>query len=464
MSRRRLNRVCGKSLFTIFILGAFGRSLPILVNVTTCLDDIYNHLEDLHLIPRNRRSQFYFTADGQQVTSGSTLHSLGIGPLSHLSLRIRILGGADEEADRPTKKKVKRKPKPKPTTAARAAEGDNTDPEDKDFTSGATSDSDSEASITMTNEEIANSLPTKTSTLAPRRKAPSKKDKGKNRASQPLNNRSPIYLFYEDVECDSDGEKEDGSRYWKCRHGKRRIFTITKSMRDNTKGLQQHLEKHFVHLYRLYKVLDARDGSATAEEKAWAAGTTPMDEATKAKYANKIEELNKDIKEMFTKQAAAAEEPWDQDHFEDLVAKWVAACDQPFTAVNEPEFREMLQYAHRKRLNIPHDPSVKARIQRMSVEMRAGLKQIFAENLSDFVLSLDAWTSSNGYAFLAIVVHYIGNDGKLEECLIDFREFVGQHSGENMAAVVWQTVEDFGLKGRVSSPFFVSMAILIFRR
>jgi len=28
-------------------------------------------------------------------------------------------------------------------------------------------------------------------------------------------------------------------------------------------------------------------------------------------------------------------------------------------------------------------------------------------------LSLDAWTSSNGYAFLAIVAHYITNEGQL---------------------------------------------------
>ncbi|KAF8187255.1 hypothetical protein K438DRAFT_1443787, partial [Mycena galopus ATCC 62051] len=62
--------------------------------------------------------------------------------------------------------------------------------------------------------------------------------------------------------------------------------------------------------------------------------------------------------------------------------------------------------------------------------------------------------SSNGYAFMAIIIHYIGNDGKLGmpplrslyECLIDFRELIGQHSGENMAAAVWETVERFGLK------------------
>ena len=28
-------------------------------------------------------------------------------------------------------------------------------------------------------------------------------------------------------------------------------------------------------------------------------------------------------------------------------------------------------------------------------------------------LALDAWTSSNGYAFLAIVMHYVNNDWKL---------------------------------------------------
>lgn len=37
-----------------------------------------------------------------------------------------------------------------------------------------------------------------------------------------------------------------------------------------------------------------------------------------------------------------------------------------------------------------------------------------------------------------------------EESLIDFRELIGQHSGENMAAAIWETVEMSGLLGRVS--------------
>ena len=36
-----------------------------------------------------------------------------------------------------------------------------------------------------------------------------------------------------------------------------------------------------------------------------------------------------------------------------------------------------------------------------------------------------------------------------EELLIDFRELIGEHSGENMAEAIWQTMELYGLIGRV---------------
>ncbi|KAJ6565403.1 hypothetical protein B0H10DRAFT_2219915 [Mycena sp. CBHHK59/15] len=99
---------------------------------------------------------------------------------------------------------------------------------------------------------------------------------------------------------------------------------------------------------------------------------------------------------MFEKQQAAAKVPWDQDHFETLVAKWVATCDQPFVAVMREEFCEMLEYTHHHSptpLKIPSPDSVKGNIMRMSSEMVNKLKAIFKENKSNFVLSLDAWTS-----------------------------------------------------------------------
>lgn len=37
-----------------------------------------------------------------------------------------------------------------------------------------------------------------------------------------------------------------------------------------------------------------------------------------------------------------------------------------------------------------------------------------------------------------------------EELLIDFRELIGEHSGENMAEVVWDSLKRYGLESRVS--------------
>ncbi|KAF5362633.1 hypothetical protein D9758_009592 [Tetrapyrgos nigripes] len=64
-------------------------------------------------------------------------------------------------------------------------------------------------------------------------------------------------------------------------------------------------------------------------------------------------------------------------------------------------------------------------------------------------ISLDAWTSPNGYAFVAIVVHYVMNNRKLEEILIDFKELIGEHSGNNMSEAVWDTLSSYGIQDKI---------------
>jgi len=86
---------------------------------------------------------------------------------------------------------------------------------------------------------------------------------------------------------------------------------------------------------------------------------------------------------------------------------------------------------------------------KMGEDTVAGVQKLISELHCKVSLSLDAWTSSNGHAFLAIVMHYISNDWRVEELLIDFREIQGEHSGANMGQAVWETVQLYGLKGRI---------------
>ena len=39
----------------------------------------------------------------------------------------------------------------------------------------------------------------------------------------------------------------------------------------------------------------------------------------------------------------------------------------------------------------------------------------------------------------------------IEELLIDFRELIGEHSGENLAEAVYETLQLYGLNNNVSS-------------
>jgi hypothetical protein len=50
--------------------------------------------------------------------------------------------------------------------------------------------------------------------------------------------RNPIYLFYEQVMVNEKGEVgEEGDKHYKCYHGRRKTFTISKVMNYSLNGM-----------------------------------------------------------------------------------------------------------------------------------------------------------------------------------------------------------------------------------
>ncbi|KAJ6584245.1 hypothetical protein B0H10DRAFT_1953973 [Mycena sp. CBHHK59/15] len=82
------------SYFTIFIMGFRSRSLPILVDRETTIEDIYQHLKRLCLVPRTGPRRFYFTYLGRRIAWDATIGTLGLNSLSHLHLNFSVPGGA----------------------------------------------------------------------------------------------------------------------------------------------------------------------------------------------------------------------------------------------------------------------------------------------------------------------------------------------------------------------------------
>ncbi|KAJ8514911.1 hypothetical protein ONZ45_g7593 [Pleurotus djamor] len=265
--------------------------------------------------------------------------------------------------------------------------------------------------------------------------------------------KNPVYIFYDERNTPWNGEEAmAGCMYYKCRHGTScEQKRITKKMNSNLNGLTGHLKTHHPFMYRLFKILKDRKTPPTSQELEIASGRKKLGATELAKFLSALGENTPNIATAVAEQLEKSKGPWSQEHFVGLLLKCIIGLDLPFDTVEKPEFQTMLQYVHHSHspLSIPGRTTVKKRTMDLEKDVVKSTAKMFKKLRGKVAISLDAWTSSNHYAFLAIVAHYVTNEGKLEERLIDFRELDGEHSGENMAEAVWETLTVYGILRKV---------------
>ena len=139
-----------------------------------------------------------------------------------------------------------------------------------------------------------------------------------------------------------------------------------------------------------------REGDPTPDEILYAQGKKPLDSLVQAEHLKILDLKAAGIKEAFDRQREAAavfffslniylyvnlylQEPWDQKRFEELLTRWIIACDQPFDEVEKPEFIEMMQYGHHAVPNftIPKREGIQRRVMKLGEKTINEIKEIF---------------------------------------------------------------------------------------
>ena len=117
----------------------------------------------------------------------------------------------------------------------------------------------------------------------------------------------------------------------------------------------------------------------TPEVIAIASGKAVLDSVAMMQWLGTYESTSSTIQSAFKRQADTAAGPWEQEKFEDMLAKWVVVTDQPFYTVDEAEFRDLLIYTHHPSpdLKIPHRDAIKRRIMKMGEDTVAATRQMF---------------------------------------------------------------------------------------
>ncbi len=138
-----------------------------------------------------------------------------------------------------------------------------------------------------------------------------------------------------------------------------------------------------------------------------------------------------------------------QMRLKENLVRWIVQTMQPFSVVESISFQQIFHELPGIELPITSGTSLKRLIEKDFDTTRHQLKNDLAQTCESISLSLDVWTSSNHLSILAIIGHWLTEDFEYRERLIEFKEIIGPHTGENMAEIVEDTLVELGIEGKL---------------
>ncbi|KAF7445679.1 hypothetical protein PtrM4_054120 [Pyrenophora tritici-repentis] len=141
---------------------------------------------------------------------------------------------------------------------------------------------------------------------------------------------------------------------------------------------------------------------------------------------------------------------------------WLVENNHPLSEFESPAFRRLIAAANPQAeaaLWASH-VSVTRFVVRLYDYLKPRVVQQLSRALSKIHISFDGWTTKGGKrGFLGVVAHYIDSKAELRDVPIALPQLSGAHSGEMMAEVVIETLQDFGINAQSIGYFVLDNAI-----
>jgi hypothetical protein len=138
-----------------------------------------------------------------------------------------------------------------------------------------------------------------------------------------------------------------------------------------------------------------------------------------------------------------------QQILEKNILQWIVKQKQAFTAIESPKFQQIFHDIPGIELPFSSRYTVRQRLMNQFVEQRCDLKYELESTCKTIALSLDVWTSKNQLPIFGIIGHWLTEDFKYKERILDFTELHGVHSGENLAAAVEALLVELHLESKL---------------
>lgn len=133
--------------------------------------------------------------------------------------------------------------------------------------------------------------------------------------------------------------------------------------------------------------------------------------------------------------------------FKKRVMQWVVEEHIPLSKLSSPAFRDMMLAAQPSlKRYLPSPSGMRNQVISAYAVERERTKAILRASLSKIHLSFDIWTSPNRYAIIAVIAHFLADEGhgpRNKARPLALRRMRGRHGAEECAAVLHQVITEY---------------------
>jgi hypothetical protein len=122
--------------------------------------------------------------------------------------------------------------------------------------------------------------------------------------------------------------------------------------------------------------------------------------------------------------------------FEEAMVDWIIDTCQPYTITETTKFRVMIKAAGYTGKIVKGD-TIAERVQDKFEASEKDLISLLDRTCTTLAISFDGWTSTNNLSMFAMNGKWAGPDMKIYQACLDFIEIKGNHSGKNLAKLVF---------------------------
>lgn len=164
-----------------------------------------------------------------------------------------------------------------------------------------------------------------------------------------------------------------------------------------------------------------------------------------------IKAKEKQFERLEREEEAILQKVVDKKAVEEAIVQLIVKHSLPLKAVEWPALQALLLAVNYTVESVL--PASRARLPALIEQSFICTKELIKKRLqnvlSDVNFSCDMWTSPNKKAFLAIIAHFVDEDGVLCKALLALPQLRGSHGGELQATYINQVIDEYEIASKV---------------